>query len=148
MAQGSSEQDRVVRVLQVYVAAFALGDAPGVARCCQAPFMWITADEVSLAVSPEEIERKYVTVLDGLRERGFSRTEGKQLRVRMLGPALAIASGWAVRYAGDAELERLGATYLLRKTEEDWRIVVLTTHSSDRAALDSDPPVAWTGSPI
>ena len=148
MAEASSEQDRVVRVLQVYVAAFARSDATGVAHCCQAPFMWVTADEVSLAASPEEIEQKYVTVLDGLRERGFSRTEGRQLRVRMLGPALAIASGWAVRYAGDAELERLGATYLLRKTEEDWRIVVLTTHSPDTAALDSDPPVAWTGSPI
>ena len=148
MTEVSSEQDRVVRVFQIYVTAFAQGDAAEVARCCQAPFMWVTADEVSLAVSLGEIERKYVTVLDGLRERGFSRTEGRQLRVRMLGPALAIASGWAVRYAGDAELERLGATYLLRKIEEDWRIVVLTTHSSKTAALDSDPPVAWTGSPI
>src|SRR4051812_8693246 len=125
MAESSSEQDRVVRVLQVYVAAFTRGDATGVARCCRAPFMWVTADEVSLAVSPEEIERQYATVLNGLRERGFLRTEGKQLRVRMLGPALAIASGRAVRYAGDTELERLGATYLLRKAEEDWRIVVL-----------------------
>ncbi len=148
MAEGSSAQDRVIRVLQNYLAAFARGDAAGVAQCCRAPFMWVTAAEVSLAVSPEEIERKYATVLDGLRERGFSRSEGRQLRVRILGPALAIASGWAVRYAGDAELERLGATYLLRKTEDDWRIVVLATHSADTAALDSDPPVAWTGSPI
>ncbi len=138
MAEAMDDRDGIGRVLQEYVAAFARGDAAGAARWCQTPFMWVTANEVSLAASPGEVERKYAAVLDALRQRGFSHTEFRQLRVGMLGPALAIASGWAVRFAGDAELERIGATYLLRKAAGEWRIVVLTAHPPDAAALGTD----------
>tara|TARA_B100000809_G_scaffold160619_1_gene158010 strand:+ start:2356 stop:2526 length:171 start_codon:yes stop_codon:yes gene_type:complete len=44
----------------------------------------------------------------------------------------AIASSLAVRYSeGGVELERRGATFVLRKTVGGWKIVSLVHHSPD-----------------
>jgi ketosteroid isomerase-like protein len=119
----------VERALRAYADAFGRGDSAAAAQFCITPFLWVTADRVALAASPEEVERRYAEVLDALRARGFSRTEFIELHIGMLGSALALASGRAVRYAADgAELEQIGATYLLRKIEAQWRIGVLIAH--------------------
>ena len=131
----ADDRSAVDCALRAYATAFARGDAAAAARWCQTPFVWVTAGGVALAASVGEVERAYAAALDALRQRGFSHTEYKELRVGMLGPALAVASGWAVRYADrDTELERIGATYLLRKVEGEWRIVVLTAHPPEAVA--------------
>ena len=131
----ADDRSAVDCALRAYAVAFARGDAAAAARWCHVPFMWVTADGVTLAATAEEVERGYAAALDALRRRGFSRTEYRELRAGMLGPSLAVASGWAVRYAGeDTELERIGATYLLRKVEREWRIVVLAAHPPEAGA--------------
>ena len=131
----ADDRSAVDRALHAYAAAFARGDAAAAARWCHVPLMWVTSDGVSLAASAEEVERRYAAALDALRQRGFSHTEYKELWAGMLGPSLAVASGWAVRYAGgDTEVERIGATYLLRKVEGEWRIVVLAAHPPEAGA--------------
>ena len=54
----ADDRSAVDRALRAYAAAFARGDAVAAARRCQAPFMWVTADGVSLAASAEEVERR------------------------------------------------------------------------------------------
>jgi hypothetical protein len=53
-------------------------------------------------------------------------------QVKLLGPTTAIVSGAAIRYKDNgSELERMGATYLLRLTKTGWKIVVLTAYPPD-----------------
>lgn len=126
---GSDERTAIEHAIRAYTAAFARGDAAGAARWCAAPFLSVTTEGAMLAATPEETERAYAAVLAALRARGFAHTEFVELQVATLGPGLAIASGRAVRRAASgAELEQIGATYLLRRVEGEWRIVVVASH--------------------
>jgi ketosteroid isomerase-like protein len=52
----------------------------------------------------------------------------------MLGAQSASVTGIAVRYrAGGAEMERAGISYLLRKTDDGWKIAVMVLHGAPAA---------------
>ena len=49
--------------------------------------------------------------------------------MKLLNQTTALASAVFVRHKTDgSELETVGATYLLRKTEGEWKIAVVTGH--------------------
>jgi ketosteroid isomerase-like protein len=49
--------------------------------------------------------------------------------VKLLDQTTALASAVFVRHKTDgSELETIGATYVLRKTEGEWKIAVVTRH--------------------
>ena len=53
-------------------------------------------------------------------------------------PRLVVASTSAVRYNGEnGAIAETGSTYVLRKTEEGWKIATFISHAPDRVlALD------------
>jgi hypothetical protein len=52
----------------------------------------------------------------------------------MLGAQTALAIGVAIRIGSDgAEMERAGISYLMRKTDDAWRIAVMVLHSAPAA---------------
>ena len=54
------------------------------------------------------------------------------LHVRQMSGDTAFVSVSRVRYAADGrELERLGETYTLRRTERGWKIAVAMIHAPD-----------------
>ena len=69
--------------------------------------------------------------MEGLRARGYGRSE---LSIRQLNPLSStaiLATGVALRFKLDGqELERVGVTYVLHKTDMRWRIAVLITRDT------------------
>lgn len=55
-----------------------------------------------------------------------------QLHVKQLSSRVALASAEILRYkAGGELLERVGASYVLRRTNEGWKIPAIVTHDPD-----------------
>ena len=130
----TEEEQAATKALNDYLAAVSSLDAGRAAQYFHEPFMLVNAASTGLYQSRAEVEAwlkpGYVT----LKERGFARSEWARLRVKSLGSGVAIASALAVRYKADGqELQRLGVTYLLRKTADGWKLAVFTVH--DPAAL-------------
>jgi len=74
-----------------------------------------------MAVLPThaELASRMVPLLDGLRTRGYVKSEWATMFTRTLGERIALASAVAARYGRDArELERIGATYTLYRTDD------------------------------
>ena len=81
-----------------------------------------------MVLTRSEIEARYGAYLRGLRERGYSHSTWSELHVKLL-DQIALASGVFVRHKTDgSELETIGATYVLRKTEGEWKIAVVIRH--------------------
>jgi hypothetical protein len=77
------------------------------------------------------IEAAYTALIQELRLRGYSHSVWSELYVKVLDASTALESGVPVRFANGDELERIGATYLLRKSGAAWKIAVLTVHAPD-----------------
>jgi hypothetical protein len=68
-------------------------------------------------------------VLRDLKEHGYSHSKWVELHVKLLGKSVALASAIFTRYKTDgSEMATLGATYLLRKNDGDWKIAVINPH--------------------
>jgi hypothetical protein len=75
-------------------------------------------------------------VMDGLRAKGYDRSELELGYVKSLSSSAALIGGVAVRYTGDGQPpERVGVTYVLHKTETGWKFATLILH-------DPSPPGA------
>ena len=128
-AQDSSVAKSAEQTIRTYTDAFAAGDVGAIADHCWEPFMWMTAQQVMLLAGRPETEATYGKALEALRTRGYSHSVWTSLKAQALGPVTAIVSGVAVRYAGGTrELERIGATYIVRQASDRWKIAVLVSH--------------------
>lgn len=64
-----------------------------------------------------------------LRARGYARSELHQPTVKLLSATTALAAAeWIRRASKDEELERIGATYALFKSDDSWKVVMVTVH--------------------
>jgi hypothetical protein len=68
-------------------------------------------------------------VMEGLRAKGYGRSELELGYVKLLSSSAALIGGVAVRYKTDGrELERVGVTYVLHKTESGWKFATVILH--------------------
>ena len=73
--------------------------------------------------------------MEGLRARGFGRSELSVQHVKSLSATATLVTGLALRYKLDGqELERVGVTYVLHKADSHWRIAVLIIHDPHEVA--------------
>ena len=73
-------------------------------------------------------------VMQGLRAKGYGRSEFELGYVKSLSSSAALIGGVAVRYNADDQLpERVGITYLLHKTEGGWKFATVILHDPDRS---------------
>ena len=116
-----------------YLDAFHTGNAAAVAPFYRAPCLFIADQDVTLLETDAEIEHLFRHVIAGLRERNYARSEVRDVQIKELSDRLALFSGLAVRYtAPGEELERLSATYTLRKSDDTgWQIVTVVAHGPD-----------------
>jgi hypothetical protein len=74
-------------------------------------------------------------VMEGLRGKGFGRSELELGYVKSLSSSVALIGGVAVRYKTDGQqMERVGITYVLHKGEDGWKFATVILH-------DPNPPV-------
>lgn len=116
-----------------YLEAFHTGKAAAVVPFYRAPCLFIADQGVTLLETDAEIERLFGQVIAGLRERNYARSEVRGVQIKDLSARLALFSGLAVRYTTTGEeLERLSATYTLRKSDDTgWQIVTVVAHGPD-----------------
>src|SRR5215472_5743157 len=68
-------------------------------------------------------------VMEGLRAKGYGRSELELGYIQSLSSSAALISGVAVRYNTDGqELERVGVTYVLHKAQSGWKFATLILH--------------------
>jgi hypothetical protein len=68
-------------------------------------------------------------VMEGLRAKGYGRSELELGYVKSLSSSAALISGVAVRYKNNGQqLERVGVTYVLHKTESGWKFATVILH--------------------
>jgi len=115
---------------QRYVAAFGTLDARAVVPHFHTPAMLISPQGVVAFASGDEVERFYRQfAMADLPAKGYGGTELVRVEERRLGADLAEVSGvllWKTK--GGQEMSRFGATYVLRRAAEGWKIVVAVIH--------------------
>ena len=132
--QEQAEKTAVDHALRDYNNAFGRGDLSANGQHCNVPFVaFIYSPQGSQGVkvlpTMPEIEALYGGVLRPLRERGYSHSTVSELHVKLLDQTTALASAVVVRHKTDgSELETIGVTYVLRKTDGEWKIAVLIRH--------------------
>ena len=68
-------------------------------------------------------------VMEGLRGKGYGRSEFELDYAKSLSSSAALIGGVAVRYNADGQqLERVGITYLLHKTGSGWKFATVILH--------------------
>jgi uncharacterized NTF2-like protein DUF6841 len=90
---------------------------------------------VSAAPTCAVLATAFTAAIEGLRARGYGRSELSVRSVKSLSATATLVTGVAVRYKADGqELERVGVTYVLHKADDRWKIAVLIVHDTDEVA--------------
>ena len=125
------DQD-VVQAYAEYFRAFQTLEPKTVVPYYHVPCMFISPRGVFVTSSEADAASMLAEMMGGLRARGYARSEWSDLRAQRLSRDTALVATGVTRFAaGGQELERFGATYLLRQTDAGWKIVVLTVHDAD-----------------
>jgi hypothetical protein len=68
-------------------------------------------------------------VMEGLRAKGYGRSEFELGSAQVLSASAAIVGGAAARYKKDGQLlERVGITYVLHKSDGEWKFAAVILH--------------------
>ncbi len=122
----------MTQTLNDYASAFSTFDVQSTVRYYHEPIVFITEKGMVVKATRAEAESRLTPLWESLKARGYARSKYAGLRVKQLSDGIALASGVAVRNTADGkELNRIGATYVLRKTSEGWKLAVLVTHDAD-----------------
>jgi hypothetical protein len=70
-------------------------------------------------------------VMEGLRARGYGRSEFEPGYIKLLSSTAALICGAAMRYKTDGQqLDHVGVTYVLYKTEKGWKFATVILHDT------------------
>ncbi|HYJ13972.1 MAG TPA: nuclear transport factor 2 family protein [Candidatus Limnocylindria bacterium] len=129
----AGDEQMVTQVFRDYVESFRSLKPDGVVPYCDAPCLFISAQGTRMMKDTGEVTAFIAQLMEGLKARGFTRSELSELKVNQMSAHIAVVSVKRIRYKADGqELERLGETYVLRKNAESWKIVMAMTHDADR----------------
>jgi hypothetical protein len=116
-------------MLNDYVKAFETLDASAVTPFYRLPCTFIRPDGVWVVSDDATAATLAAHLIDHARSQGYWRTETRNLEVRRLAAELDIMTGVFVRTnAANEEIGRSGFTYLVRRDDGAWRIVVAVAH--------------------
>jgi len=119
-------------MLNEYVKAFETLEASAVAPFYQLPCTFIRPDGVWAVSDDATAVTLAAHLIDHARSQGYRRTETRDLEVRRLAAELAMMTGIFVRYnAAAEEIVRSGFTYVVRKDNSSWKIVVAIAHDAN-----------------
>jgi NTF2-like protein (DUF6841) len=126
------EEEAITQTFTNYVQRFQTLDPHATLPYFHVPFMFITPQGVRVLATAADVEALLTQVMEGLKARSYARSELMDLHVKQMSGNIALVSVSRVRYTTDGEeLERLGETYTLRRTEGPWKIAVAMIHDPD-----------------
>jgi len=125
------ETAAIRRTYTEYFQVFQTLRPEAVASFYHVPCMALSPQGVTVMTTSEEVRAFFRTMRTALQARHYARSERGALEVKLLSDQTALVSTRVKRYATDGkELEQFGATYLVRKTDAGWKIVVTTIHDA------------------
>src|SRR5579863_5947197 len=124
----------VARLLTDYYRAFSTLDAQAVGPYFHEPSQLVSPAGVVPTPTRAAVAAAFQPVMEGLRARGFAKSELIDLHLKPLSAATAIAGGVAVRRKTDGqELERAGVVYVLQETDAGWQFATVVIHDAEDA---------------
>jgi ketosteroid isomerase-like protein len=128
-----SDETAVRKMLGEYYRAFSTLNVRAILPYLNEPAMLVGPQGVMPLPTPSAIEPIFGPVMEGLRTREFARSELGSEEIRILSAQAALVTGVAIRYRADGtELERAGISYLLRKSDDAWKIVAMVLHGAPK----------------
>lgn len=125
----TDDKAEVTRVLADYYKAFSTLNLQVILPYYHQPCLLISPQGVVAAPTGAQVATSFTPFIEGLRAKGYSRSELSKLQVQRLSATAALATGVAVRYKSDGqELDRTGVTYLLQKSADGWKFAVVVFH--------------------
>jgi hypothetical protein len=129
-----TDEAAVRQMLDEYYRAFSTLSVQAILPYLNQPALLAGPLGVIALPTPSVIEPIFGPVMESLRARRFARSEFASQEIRILSADSAFATGIAIRYRLDGEeLERAGISYLLRKTGDAWKFVVMVLHGAPKA---------------
>jgi len=120
-----------------YYATFSTLDLPAIVSCYGEPCLIISPQGVVSAANHAALTEFLTPMIDGMRAKGYGRSEFVQPHVTTLGESDALVLGVAVRYtAAGSEMERITFGYLMHRTDGGWKIATLV--AAGRPTLHPD----------
>jgi len=127
--QAAIAEETVTQAFCDYVQAFQSLRPSAVVSYFHLPFVLIADSGVRALTESGALEAFLGQVMDGLKGRGFARSEIAEMRAHRLSDKLAVVSVRRIRYNTDGdELERLGETYVFRQLDDEWKIAAAIVH--------------------
>jgi ketosteroid isomerase-like protein len=132
MRLADDDRAAVTQVLTDYYRAFSTLDAQAVLPYFHEPSQLVSPAGVVATPTRAAVAATFQPVMDGLRSRGFAKSELIGLHLKRLSASTVIAGGVAVRRRTDGqELERAGVAYLLQKTDAGWQFATVVLHDAE-----------------
>jgi len=129
-------QEPAVTALKDYYAAFSTLDAQQYLSYFHEPSLLIGPQGVFAATTRALLMTVFAPAVETLRAKGFGRSELSVRDLKSLSATATLVTGVAIRYKIDGtELERVGVTYVLHKTDSGWKIAVLILHDVNGGGL-------------
>jgi ketosteroid isomerase-like protein len=129
VAAADDERAAAIQAFKDYVAAVGSLDAQRVAPHYHEPLMFVAAAGARALATRSDIEAWLTPVFARLKERGYGRSDWSEFQSKLLSNGVAVMSTQTVRYKTDGQqMEKVGFTYILRKTKEGWKVAVLIGH--------------------
>jgi ketosteroid isomerase-like protein len=123
----------VSRVLADYFNAFGTLDMQAILPYYHEPCLLVGPQGVVAMPTHDAMAATLEPMLESLRTRGYARSEFNAPHIKQMSATAALVSGVAVRFKADGqELERLGVSYLLHKTDDGWKIAATVVHDADK----------------
>ncbi|MGI2259344.1 hypothetical protein [Shewanella sp. GXUN23E] len=97
-------------------------------------FMLMSNSQPARTSTPAEFVQQAKGFLGNLKQQGVASVGWESVDISILGDNLALASNVALRIKSDGSLfNRIGATYLLKRTDKGWRIAAFAVHRADQS---------------
>jgi len=126
------DAEAIIQTFTNYVQTFQALDPHAPLLYCHVPCMFISPQGVRVMATAAEVIALFSQVMEGLKARSYARSELTDLHVHQMSENTAFVSVSRVRYKSDGqELEQLGETYTLRRTDDGWKIAVAIIHDPD-----------------
>ncbi|MDA0821024.1 MAG: DUF4440 domain-containing protein [Proteobacteria bacterium] len=123
------EEITIRKLYADYLSTFHRLDPGAVAMFYAQPCLFITDRSTILMQNNTEVAQLFEQIIADLVSQDYDHSVVDNLQVELLSEHLADLKGLAIRYRKDGrELERAGATYILRKDANDWKFVTVTTY--------------------
>src|SRR5215468_4699735 len=126
------EEEAITQTFTNYTQTFQTLDPHATLSYFHIPCMFIPPQGVRVLGTAADVEALLTQVMEGLKARSYGRSELMDRYVKQMSGNTALVSVSRIRYATDGrELERVGETYTLRRTEAGWKIAVAMIHDPD-----------------